>query len=373
MYAAAYVTTERMEMIKGRKGRRTEEPFWKRRIKGNIQTWRKDLSKIEEVRRGNMRLKQRERERLNRKYHLEERGTLYVSGMLKQKIKAGGVKIKRYDERCQRFKQNHLFRTNQKLFYNTLDGKERGETVLPDPTEATSFWSKIWSEEVVGHNEKASWLEDLEVEFSITEVQEDISITVEDIRNGVSKITNWKAAGPDLVQGFWFKKLTGLHSRLQECLQDCICQGNVPEWMVRGRTVLIQKDTVKGAQASNYRPIACLPMMWKLLTGGMGKKFYHHLERNGLITDEQKGCRKGSRGTKDQLLVDKAILKNCRRRLANLLMAWIDYKKAYDMVPHSWILKCLEMVGAAKNMISIISNSMVNWKTVLTSGGMALG
>ena len=43
------------------------------------------------------------------------------------------------------------------------------------------------------------------------------------------------------------------------------------------------------------------------------------------------------------------------------------------MVPHSWILKCLEMVGAAKNMISIISNSMVNWKTVLTSGGMPLG
>ena len=103
----------------------------------------------------------------------------------------------------------------------------------------------------------------------------------------------------------------------------------------------------------------------------MGEKLYQHLERNGLLTDEQKGCRKGSRGTKDQLLVDKVILKNCRRRLTNL--SWIDYKKACDMVPHSWILKCLEMVGAAKNMISIISNSMVNWKTVLTSGGMALG
>ena len=253
--------------------------------------------------------------------------------MLKQKIKAGGVKIKRYDERCLQFKQNHLFRTNQKLFYKTLDGKERGETVLPNPTKATSFWSKIWSEEV-GHNEGASWLEDVEVEFSTTEVQEDISITVEDIRNGVSKMANWKAAGPDLIQGFWIKKLTGLHSRLQDCLQDCICQGNLPEWMFRGRTVLIQKDTAKGAQASNYRPIACLPMMWKLLTEVMGETLYHHLERNGLLTDEQKGCRKGSRGTKDQLLVDKAILKNCRRRLTNLSMAWIDYKKAYDMVPH---------------------------------------
>ena len=74
------------------------------------------------------------------------------------------------------------------------------------------------------------------VTLSTTEVQEDISITVEDIRNGVSKMANWKAAGPDLVQCFWFKNLTGLHSRLQEYLQDCICQRNVVEWMVR-RTV----------------------------------------------------------------------------------------------------------------------------------------
>ena len=31
--------------------------------------------------------------------------------------------------------------------------------------------------------------------------------------------------------------------------------------------------------------------MWKLLTGIMGEKLYHHLERNGLFKDEQKGCR----------------------------------------------------------------------------------
>ena len=29
---------------------------------------------------------------------------------------------------------------------------------------------------------------------------------------------------------------------------------NVPEWMVRGRTVLVQKYTAKGAQVSNYLP-----------------------------------------------------------------------------------------------------------------------
>ena len=57
--------------------------------------------------------------------------------------------------RCQEFKQNQLFRTKQKLFYESLDGKERGETELPKPSEATTFWSGIRSEEV-SHNNKES-------------------------------------------------------------------------------------------------------------------------------------------------------------------------------------------------------------------------
>lgn len=28
----------------------------------------------------------------------------------------------------------------------------------------------------------------------------------------------------------------------------------------------------------------------------------------------------------------------------------IDYKKAYDMVPHTWIMECLNLVGAAENV-----------------------
>ena len=29
-------------------------------------------------------------------------------------------------------------------------------------------------------------------------------------------------------------------------------------------------------------------------------------------------------------------------------MVCIDHKKAYDMVPHSWIKECLELFGAAE-------------------------
>ena len=53
-------------------------------------------------------------------------------------------------------------------------------------------------------------------------------------------------------------------------------------------------------------------------------------------------------------------------------MAWIDYKKTYDMVPHSWIITTLEMFGVADNMIDLMSRSMTKWRTNLYSNGECL-
>ena len=50
------------------------------------------------------------------------------------------------------------------------------------------------------------------------------------------------------------------------------------------------------------------------LDGIFAEGIYDHLKDNDLLPDEQKGCRKQSRGTKDQLLIDKAILKETKRK-----------------------------------------------------------
>ena len=76
--------------------------------------------------------------------------------------------------------------------------------------------------------------------------------------------------------------------------------------------------------------------------------------REGFLPDEQKGGRRKSRGTKDQLLIDKMIIRNCKRRLTGLGKAWVDYNKAYDMVPHSWIRKCMLMFGVAGNATRVL-------------------
>jgi hypothetical protein len=66
-----------------------------------------------------------------------------------------------------------------------------------------------------------------------------------------------------------------------------------------------------------------------------------YMEDENLMLKEQKGCCRGSKGCKDQLLISKAILQECKSRKKNLCMAWIDYQKAFYSVSHSWIIKSL--------------------------------
>ena len=143
--------------------------------------------------------------------------------------------------------------------------------------------------------------------------------------------------------------------------------------MISCRTVLCVKDPTKGNVADNFRPLTCLPLMWKLVTGVIAERIYGLLEGDIVLPNEQKGCRTKSRGINDQLFIYKIVLKDCRRRSTNLAMAWIDYRKTYDMIPHSWITECLEMFGIAKNVERFISHSMSQWKTELTSCGERLG
>ena len=66
-----------------------------------------------------------------------------------------------------------------------------------------------------------------------------------------------------------------------------------------------------------------LSLMRKLLTGIVAEDIYEYLEEERILPDKQKGCHRKSCGTKDQLLIDKAILKDRKRRKTNLAMAII--------------------------------------------------
>ena len=62
--------------------------------------------------------------------------------------------------------------------------------------------------------------------------------------------------------------------------------------------------------------------MWKQMSGKLAEKMYSQLERENVLPSEQKEYPKGSRGTKDQLLIDKMVLRGCKMRQINPHMAW---------------------------------------------------
>ena len=91
------------------------------------------------------------------------------------------------------------------------------------------------------------------------------------------------------------------------------------------------------------------------------------------MTLEQRGGKKDCYGCKDQLMINNAILENCKKRKKNLSTDWIDYKKAFDSVPHSWILKCLQMYKIHPVLLTFIEESMSQWKinmTLVHKGGV---
>ena len=60
------------------------------------------------------------------------------------------------------------------------------------------------------------------------------------------------------------------------------------------------------------------------------------------------------------------ILREVKQRQKNLAVGWIDYRKAFDMIPHNWILECLKIFGVNNEIHALLQESMKHWKIDLT-------
>ena len=159
----------------------------------------------------------------------------------------------------------------------------------------------------------------------------------------MKKASNWKSAGLDAVPTFWLKQLTALHHHLLNAYNQAIKHPeNLPDWFTTTQTYLLAKNKDTESPKS-YRPIACLSISYKVLTSILTERSYSYMIKNNILPEEERGCARNSYECKDQLMINKAIIEDCKKKRKNLSMAWIAYKKAFDSVPHSWILKTLRL------------------------------
>ena len=143
------------------------------------------------------------------------------------------------------------------------------------PKKPNDFEQKYMATKKKKYDENAEWINNITRELEGLEEGPKAEILIDLLKTTLKKIPNWKAPGPDGIYGFWFKKFISIHDRVALERNRCLQGTQVPDWMTKGKTTSIQKDLRKGTTPNNYRPIPCLPMMWKVLTAQIREKIYY--------------------------------------------------------------------------------------------------
>ena len=325
---------------------------------------RGELSIITEVEKGND-VKTRRGRKIRKKYNFNDKNSLLTAKeILKQKISLKSQRLRRYEKRVKFYRQNRIFKTDAKKLYREIGNQTIEVKNPPNMKDVENFWKTVWCGDKE-FNENALWLEKESSRTDHIDQQEWEEFCVEEIKGTLKKSHKWKSPGKDKIPNFWLNSLTAAHQPLTNTLNEIMKQPDkIPPWLSDGMTYLIPK-TKETEDPKNYRPITCLTTTYKLLSAMITDRIHLFLDQNDIFPNEQKGCKKKCYGSKDQLMINKTIIETCKRKHHNLSTAWIDYRKAFDSIPHKWILKSLELYKISPAIIGFLKQAMTQWTTKL--------
>ena len=238
-----------------------------------------------------------------------------------------------------------------------------------NPTEAGQYFSKIWgSTSETGSCDVALRNYSAHMSNRMKDVQDDEEsiCTTEQMAATVKKSKALKAAGPDGIQALWWKVAKSCLARLLEwlntILNDATGHVEIPGWLTLGRTVLIPKkkdDNTVEAQ----RPITCLNTSYKLCTGAIVRLIensaFYKLARDPL----QRALNRGHYGCHHALYADVAYMKSAKTSKRDLVVTWIDLRKAFDTVDHTVLRGILKSMKMPIFLQRTIGRLMEQWRT----------
>ena len=180
------------------------------------------------------------------------------------------------------------------------------------------------------------------------------SPTNKEIRRKLFSAAN-TSPGSDRVEYRHLKQVDPSCSVLSLLFDHCFKRRDVPPAWKSAITVLIYK---KGSteDASNFRPIALMSCLYKLLMGIIAKRLTTWAIDNDLVSKEQKSARP-SEGCYEHTFLLQSIIADARRSHKNLFVAWLDLRNAFGSIPHSAITTTLTHIGVPLPLIEMITNS----------------
>ncbi|KAI8513106.1 hypothetical protein Bbelb_097450 [Branchiostoma belcheri] len=181
-----------------------------------------------------------------------------------------------------------------------------------------------------------------------------IQLSVEEVYNVLQGLHVNKAPGPDGIPNRLLKEAAPVVSAsLCELFNYSLATGQVPtEWKQSNITPVYKKG--EKTDPHNYRPIALLSTVGKILERLVHNRLYAFLTDNALLNPKQSGFRKGD-GTVLQLLriIDDWAKSIDDADVACTAAVFLDVRRAFDTVWHDGLIYKLSRYG--------IHGPLINW------------
>jgi hypothetical protein len=259
-------------------------------------------------------------------------------------------------------KPSHLLKKN---FLTTVEHKGKFITNPTDLKQAVSDHYEQQFQETV--SEKTKYLTK-EFEFPAFKLPK---ITTPTLKELINKLPKRKSCGPDGIPYEILKMLREEDELEHLCfiINKCIEEKKIPNDWKLSRICLLHKDGDCNI-LTNYRPIALLNTIYKVLVLWINRNLVHHLEDNKIINQNQYGFRP-NRSIYDPL---NKVVVNIRRLLQEektFYAVFLDIEKAYDTVP-IWGLKQALEIHNMKELADFITDVYTGAKgTVITPYGIS--
>ena len=288
-----------------------------------------------------------------RKDKTEDSNNAYKA--IRNKVKRGIIRDKRLFEQ----KLAYDAKKNPKVFWSYVNSKSKlrqgvcelerlDGTLASDDREKAEVLNAFFAS--VFTKEDESSIPPVK-EHKVDNVVEPM-ITREQVEKKLKTLNENKSPGPDGMHPYMLKHLAEeVGYPIYLLFKQSIEQGKIPsDWRTANITAVFKKGNRK--QPGNYRPVSLTSVICKMMEHFVREAVMGHMSANNLICEEQHGFLKGKTCITNLLESLDSWTESIENKKP-LDVAYLDFRKAFDKVPHMRLITKLRMYG--------IDNRVVLW------------
>ena len=233
--------------------------------------------------------------------------------------------------------------------------KEDGSVTTSDKEAAealNSYFQTVFVTEEplqdADHDPTSNFTQPVQVEFNASTVKKKLMNLKKD-----------KSPGPDGIHPMLLHSTADMIAKpLADIFSASFEQGVIPADWRKANVSPIHKKGRKD-NPNNYRPVSLTSVPCKIMESIVRDAVVEHIEKNTLISDHQHGFVQG---------------RSCLTNLLEVLEAWtrildegygfdviyLDYRKAFDTVPHTRLLRKLSTYGIGNQVIAWVTSFLSN-------------